>query len=250
MRNSNVDIVKPGPTLIEQAYDAILAAICDGRLAPGSRLNQDDLAARMGISRQPVGQALSVLKAQSFVRDTGRRGLIVAPLEREFLLSVYELREALDSLAASLAAQRCTPRDAAEGRKLVAEGRDAEKSGRVDSLIEADIRFHLWICRVAGNPLLAETMRLYWNHLRRAMAAVLRDPRHRTEIWDEHEAILEAIVGHDPAEASHRAAVHAREAGKTVARSLPAARAGVGARRVVALSDELPPASRRRKSSS
>src|SRR5437588_11460744 len=85
-------LVKAGPTLIEQAYDAILAAICDGRLAPGARLNQDDLAARMGISRQPVGQALSVLKAQSFVRDTGRRGLIVAPLEREFLHSVYELR--------------------------------------------------------------------------------------------------------------------------------------------------------------
>ena len=251
MRNSNVDIVKAGPTLIEQAYDAILAAICDGRLAPGARLNQDDLAARMGISRQPVGQALSVLKAQSFVRDTGRRGLIVAPLEREFLHSVYELREALDSLAASLAAQRCTPRDAAEGRKLVADGREAEKSGRVDSLIEADMRFHLWICRVAGNPLLAETMRLYWNHLRRAMAAVLRDPRHRTEIWDEHDAILEAIVANDAAGASHRAAAHAREAGKTVARSLPAAHVGPGTpRRVVALSDEPPPAPRRHKSSS
>src|SRR2546425_313148 len=155
MRNSNVDIVKVGPTLIEQAYDAILAAICDGRLAPGARLN------------------------------------------------------------------------------------------------EADMRFHLWICRVAGNPLLAETMRLYWNHLRRAMAAVLRDPRHRTEIWDEHDAILEAIVANDAAGASHRAAAHAREAGKTVARSLPATHVGPGtARRVVALSDEPQPASRRHKSSS
>jgi DNA-binding GntR family transcriptional regulator len=251
MRNSNVDMVKPGPTLIEQAYDAILAAICDGRLAPGARLNQDDLAARMGISRQPVGQALSVLKAQSFVRDTGRRGLIVAPLEREFLQSVYELREALDSLAATLAAQRCTPRDAAEGRKLVAEGRAAEKAGRIDSLIEADMRFHLWICRVAGNPLLAETMRLYWNHLRRAMGAVLQDPRHRTEIWDEHQAILGAIFARDPALASHQAAAHAREAGKTVARSLPPAHPGPGnARRVLALSGDLPPPPRRRKSSS
>src|SRR5438132_12598187 len=222
MRNANVDIVKAGPTLIEQAYDAILAAICDGRLAPGARLNQDDLAARMGISRQPVGQALSVLKAQSFVRDTGRRGLIVSPLEREFLHSVYDLREGFDSLAASLAAQRCTPRDAAEGRKLVADGREAEKSGRVDSLIEADMRFHLWICRVAGNPLLAETMRLYWNHLRLAMAAVLRHPRHRTEIWVEQDAILEANVGHDAGGAFHRDGAHSQADGKTVARSLRA----------------------------
>src|SRR5438445_8595717 len=180
MRHSTVQTLRPGPTLIEQAYEAILEAICSGRLAAGERLNQDALAARLGISRQPVGQALSVLKAQGFVRDTGRRGLIVAPLEREFLHSVYELREALDSLAASLAAQRCTPRDAAEGRKLVADGREAEKSGRVDSLTEADMRFHLWICRVAGHPLRAETMPLDWSHARRALGRAPRGPRHGT----------------------------------------------------------------------
>ena len=172
MRHSTVQTLKPGPTLIEQAYEAILEAICAGRLAAGERLNQDALAARLGISRQPVGQALSVLKAQGFVRDTGRRGLIVAPLEREFLRAIYELREALDSLAASLAAQRCQPGDAAEGRKLLAEGRRAARSGRVDAQIEADMRFHLWICQVAGNPLLSDTMRLYWSHLRRAMSEV------------------------------------------------------------------------------
>ena len=253
MRNTTVDSLKPAPTLIEQAYDAILAAIGDGRLAPGSRLNHDDLATRMGISRQPVGQALSILKAQGFVRDTGRRGLIVAPLEREFFRAIYELREALDSLAASLAAQRCTPRDVSEGRALIAEGREAVKSGRMELLVEADVRFHLWICRVAGNPLLADTLRLYWHHLRRAMGEVLRDTERHQGIWDEHEAILDAIVARNPTEASHLAMVHAREAGKDVARSIPATPAGLGrARGVVSLSDEPPPppaATRRRKSS-
>ena len=251
MRNA-IDSLKPGPTLIEQAYDAILAAICDGRLAPGTRLNQDDLAARMTISRQPVGQALSILKAQGFVRDTGRRGLIVAPLEREFFRAVYELREALDALAASLAAQRRTPRDATEGRELIEEGREAARAGRIEPLIEADVRFHLFLCRVAGNPLLADTLRLYWNHLRRAMGEVLQDPAHHQSIWDEHEAIFEAIVAHNPTEAGHRAAMHAREAGKTIARTMPAAPAGLGAARgFVALSDGPPAArpTRRRKSS-
>ena len=253
MRNTTVDSLTPGPTLIEQAYDAILAAIGDGRLAPGSRLNQDDLANRMGISRQPVGQSLSILKAQGFVRDTGRRGLIVAPLEREFFRAIYELREALDALAASLAAQRCTPREASEGRALIAEGRDAIRSGRMELLIEADVRFHLWICRVAGNPLLADTLRLYWHHLRRAMGDVLRDAGRHPGIWDEHEAVLEAIVALNPAEAGHRAMIHARAAGKEVARSIPAAPSGLGSARVVSLSDEPPPrpraAPRRRKSS-
>ena len=90
-----MDTLSTGPTLISQAYDAILAAICEGGLQPGERLNQDQLAARLRISRQPVGQALSILKAQGFVRDTGRRGLIVAPLEREFFSAIYQLREAL-----------------------------------------------------------------------------------------------------------------------------------------------------------
>jgi DNA-binding GntR family transcriptional regulator len=249
MRNSNVQTLKQGPTLIEQAYDAILDAICDGRLAPGARLNQDGLAARMGISRQPVGQALSILKAQNFVRDTGRRGLIVAPLEREFFRAAYELREALDALAASLAAQRCTPRDAAEGRRMVAEGRQALKSGRLEALVEADMEFHLWICGVAGNPLLADTIRLYWNHLRRAMGQVLQKPAQRQQVWNEHEAILDAVIAGDPAEASRRATTHAQRAGKDVASSI--APAGP-ARRTVTLSDEpsLPRAPRRRKASS
>jgi DNA-binding GntR family transcriptional regulator len=221
--HATLENLRAAPTLIEQAYDAILAAICDGRLAPAARLNQDLLAARLGISRQPVGQALTILRAQGFVRDTGRRGLIVAPLDPQFFRAIYELREALDSLAATLAAQRCTPADAAVGRKLVAEGRVAARRGRVAELIEAHMGFHMWICGVAGNPLLSETMRLYWNHLRRAMGEVLRDAAVRRRLWDEHQQLLRAIVSRDPAAAARRAVGHAREAGKTLARTLPAA---------------------------
>src|SRR3954464_15901094 len=115
-------MTSPPPTLIEQAYEAILGAICDGRLAPSTRINQDELAGSLGISRQPVGHALSLLKWQGFVRDTRRRGRIGAPIDPGFFRAIYEVREALDSLAASLAAQRCARADAAEGRKLLAEG--------------------------------------------------------------------------------------------------------------------------------
>src|SRR5262249_4502416 len=131
MRNKEITRVSQGPTLLEQAYDAILGAICDGRLPPGERLNQDELAAQLQISRQPVGQALSLLRSQGFVRDNGRRGLIVAPLERDFFIAIYQLREALDPLAARLAAERCTPADGAEGSRILAEGRRALRAGNV-----------------------------------------------------------------------------------------------------------------------
>lgn len=220
MRDATFDKFEPGPTLIERAYQSILAAICDGRLAPSLRLNQDLLAARLGISRQPVGQALSILRAQGFVRDNRRRGLVVAPLEPEFFSAIYELRESLDALGATLAAQRCTPEDYAEGRKIVGAGRAAARTGSVEERIDVDMEFHLWICRVSGNPLLTETMRLYWNHLRRAMGEVLRNRLRSRQIWDEHEGILEAIGSRDPRAAARRATLHVQRAAESMARTI------------------------------
>lgn len=216
-----MDVLVQGPTLIEQTYTSLLNAICDGRIQPGERLNQDELAGRMGVSRQPVGQALSILKTQGFVRDAGRRGLIVAPLERDFFRSIYELREAIDPMAARLAARRGAQDRAAEGRQLVAAGRQAVKAGSIEALITADMQLHMWIYDLAGNPLLVDTMRLYWNHLRRAMAEVLRPPESRKRVWDEHEAIVKALLDRDAAAAERHALRHVRDAAQRVPDAIP-----------------------------
>jgi DNA-binding GntR family transcriptional regulator len=215
--------LNPGPTLIERAYDAILDAICSGQLPPGERLNQDELAAKLHISRQPVGQALGILKSQGFVRDNGRRGLLVAPLEREFFRAIYQLREALDAMAARLAAERCTPADATTGRRLLTEGKKALAGGHLEALIEADLAFHMWMYEVAGNPLLVETMRLYWNHLRRPMGEILRYPTSRGLLWEEHQRILTAIVDGDADDAAACALAHAHDAAKRIVDLIPLA---------------------------
>ena len=93
------------PRMMEQVYGTILDAICDGRLAPGERLAQEGIAEKLNVSRQPVGQALMLLKSQGFVCKSGRRGLMVSPLEEDFVRSLYEFRCALDRLAARLAAK-------------------------------------------------------------------------------------------------------------------------------------------------
>src|SRR5947199_7651634 len=93
------------PDLTEQVYQRLLYAICDGELTPGARLTQEDLAATLGVSRQPVLQALRLLKKEGFVSDAGRRGLRVAPLEAQAITQVYEVRAVLDGLAARRAAQ-------------------------------------------------------------------------------------------------------------------------------------------------
>src|ERR1700750_2701419 len=82
MRNAKIEGLPAAPTLIDRAYEAILSAIREGRLAPGVRLNQDELAATLTISRQPVGPALTILKSQGFLRDNGRRRGVRAPARR------------------------------------------------------------------------------------------------------------------------------------------------------------------------
>jgi DNA-binding GntR family transcriptional regulator len=209
-----------GPTLIEQTYTLILDGICAGRLQPGERLNQDELAARMNVSRQPVGQAMSILKSQGFVRDAGRRGLIVAPIEQDFFRTIYELREAIDPMAARLTAERGADEGIAAGEQLVAKGRQAIESGSVQDLVAADMEFHLWICRLAGNPLLVETVSHYWNHLRRAMGEVLRPTQYREQTWKEHEAIFRAIAARDTKAAEECALRHVKGAAERVVASL------------------------------
>jgi DNA-binding GntR family transcriptional regulator len=216
-----IHLPQAAPSLYEQVYASILEAICGGLLRPGDRINQDELAAHLNVSRQPVTQALTVLRTQDFVQDTGRRGLVVTPLRRSFFKSLYELRESLDPMAARLAARNAAGLSRASAQALLAQGRLALAGGSVPEMTSADVAFHMWIYEAAGNPLLTETLRLYWHHLRRAMVAVVEPLQGRTLVWDEHERILEAVLGCDEQQAQTLSLLHIQEAAQRVMQSLP-----------------------------
>jgi DNA-binding GntR family transcriptional regulator len=209
------------PPLHEQVYASILEAICGGVMRSGERINQDELAARLKVSRQPVTQALTVLRKQDFVQDTGRRGLIVAPLRRSFFESLYQLRESLDPMAARLAARHHGRISAASAQALLKSGQDALEQGDVATLTSADMAFHMWIYEASDNPLLAEMLRMYWHHLRRSMVAVVGPSHDRRRVWEEHAQILAAILRGDEARAEQLSLQHIREAAERVVQSLP-----------------------------
>lgn len=209
------------PSLYEQVYTAILEAICGGTLRPGDRINQDELAARLDVSRQPVTQALTVLRSQDFVQDTGRRGLVVTPLRKSFFKALYELRESLDPMAAKLAARNSASLSRGDAEALLARGRLAVQGGSVAELTRADVAFHMWIYEAAGNPLLTETLRLYWHHLRRAMVAVVEPSQGRELVWDEHQHILAAVLGGNEQAAERLSLLHIQEAAQRVMQRLP-----------------------------
>jgi DNA-binding GntR family transcriptional regulator len=189
--------LKPQRTLVEQAYDTILDAICDGSLAPNERLTQDELAVRLNVSRQPVLSALGLLRQQGFVIDHGRRGVAVAPVDPARFDAIYQIRAALEPLAVRLATERMTPELIERGRRIVAQGRKVAAAGDAKAALQADVDFHMFIYEASGNPLIAEAMQLHWQHLRRAMGEVLRRPRMTQQVWSEHAAVMEAMAAGD-----------------------------------------------------
>ena len=210
------------PGLVEQAYDAILEAISVGRLAPRERLTQERIAERLAVSRQPIGQALGLLKAQGFVCEAGRRGVMVAPVERDFVEAFYEFRGAVDALAVEAAAARPSKTLAARGRAIVAKGRAATETGPVSALAAADMAFHKLLYETAGNPIVIDAMSHTWHHGRRAISAVISlDDDWPTRIWDEHAAILEAMLEGDGPRAAELARAHVRDASTALIARLP-----------------------------
>ncbi len=204
------------PDLVERVHRQLLDAICSGELAPGARITQEGVAASLNVSRQPVHQALRLLKKEGFVVDAGRRGVMVSDPDGRALEQLYQIRSVLDGLAARLAAQAGKPLDAA----LIEAGRRSLKGRNVLDMIRSDMQFHQAMYAAAGNPLIAESAGRYWQHIGRAMGVALGPQRMGASVWDEHEAILKAINRGDAARAELLARGHCEAAGRTLSGQL------------------------------
>ncbi len=208
------------PSLVDQVVEAIVSEIVEGVLPADTRLIQDDLARAYGVSRQPVQQALLLLRNQGIVRDAPGRGFVVAPLDPVFVRNLYEVRAALEGLAARLAAQINAERARREGPRHIVEGRAAIERGSMADQIAADMGFHAFVGELSDNPLIGEIAVPHRSYLRRVMADVLREHEKMSEnVWHEHEAILDAIMAGDAEKAESLSRSHVlRAAGVYVGR--------------------------------
>ena len=169
------------PNLIEQVHLRLVDAIADGTLAPGERLTQEEVAQRLSVSRQPVSHALQLLKRQGLAVEIGKRGLAVAPVEPNRMRDLYQVRGALDGLAARLAAERVSGRprpgsgdgwpEASPRRGLGPwRGRPRPRMDRKGR------RLPLGDLRPFRQPRDCEIGRAAWPHFKRSMGASLIDP--------------------------------------------------------------------------
>jgi DNA-binding GntR family transcriptional regulator len=212
-----MDAIAPSKSLVEKTYDALLDAICTGVLKPGDRLAQDELAEMLNVSRQPVNSAIAMLKTQRFVKDTGRRGVIVAPVDRRLFDSIYQFRAAVEPLAVQLATPRLGALQIIHGRAIVERGTALMQAGDAKGVLEADIEFHTLIYELSDNQIIIDTMRLNWQHLRRSMGEVLRFPGMTFQVWKEHRQIFETMVAGDAATAADLMRKHILDAPRRIA---------------------------------
>ncbi len=213
--------LQPQPSLVDQVYEAILSEVSSGKFGRDARLIQEEIAAKLGVSRQPVQQALLLLRNHGILRDAPGRGLMVAPLEAEFVRNLYEVRGALDGLASGKAAERGQQIAAKDGPALIVRGREAVTSGSIAKMISADMDFHFFLYGLSQNPLIAETSLPHWSYLRRVMGEVLLHGETPAEIWDQHEAILNAVIAGDANQAERLARDHISQASETLTSRMP-----------------------------
>lgn len=205
-------ILEAQPKLVEQVHKAILSEIAEGKLRPGARVIQEQIAQELGVSRQPVQQALVLLRNQGVLRDAPGRGLQVAPLDLEYVQHMYDVRAVIEGLAFRKAAENYSEKMEARGQGLIRAGRQAIKAGSVSDMIAADMDFHDFIYELSANPLVAPAMEAHWTNTQRVMGEVLmRDDKPR-DIWDEHEAMLATVAHGDGEQAEQLARKHIQHA--------------------------------------
>lgn len=189
--------------VLEQLRDRILS----GAVGGGDRLVEGRLSEELGVSRMPVREALRQLAAEGLVTIEPRRGASVTQYSDDQVRELVEVRATLEGLNAKLAAKRHDPAQIAELQTILSEGvRLAAESGDALTLVRLNQRFHDALANVASNSVLRDMMRSL-----RARTALLFAPVNRTrgkQNWDEHAAILRAVIDGDAELASLLAARH------------------------------------------
>jgi DNA-binding GntR family transcriptional regulator len=213
--------------LREIVTSELRAAILAGRYKPGQRLIEDRLAADFGVSRNPVREALRSLAAEGLVLLTARRGATVAAPSAEDAREMIEVRATLEGLNARHAARRRDPAVIALLSEVLRQGTEAAAGGALDALPDLNARFHDALAAAGSNRVLGDLMRSL--RLRTGTVFAPLGAWRARETWEEHAAILKAVIAGDEALSALLAERHVMRAGDDFMRSTGEAEAGAAA---------------------
>jgi len=213
-------------SLADQAYSAIRVWILTGRLAPGERVTVRPIADELGLSPTPINTALAALARDGVLESRLHRGFFVPELSRDDMREIYEMREALDSVAVRRAALSLERQSiSAELTSYCDRQQERLLAGDIDGYRDEDLAFHRAIWRLCGNERLRRAGEKLLDQMRLGNAVSSRRPGRGDQSVDEHRALVAAIAAGDGETAERAAREHIRCTARLFEQALDA---GVG----------------------
>jgi len=208
-----VRVAIPSRSSAAEAYELLLSDIEDGRLPPGTRLREAELAERLAISRTPVREALKRLELQGLVAHELHHGAVVAALEYGQVTEMYALREVLEGTTARLAAQHATAVEIGVLERMVESDRGLVAQSWL--LAQTNRRFHQQLRDTASNRYLSKALEALRLSLALLAGTTLGAPGRAAQSVEEHGAIVARIAARDPDGAEQAARQHILNAFRT-----------------------------------
>jgi len=186
-------------TLAERAFDALHAAIVNGDIAPGERLQIEKIAAMLGMSHLPIREAIRRLESVGLVAHIPHRGASVADLSLEDLRELYEARLLLEPAIIARAAYNFTEQDAAAARAALARLAEAERDRASAEIWAAHTEFHFALYRPSHATWLLHLVQPLWDSSQRYRMTIapLSSEQRRREAQREHKQMLAACTSGD-----------------------------------------------------
>ena len=186
------------PTSTQHAVlDELRLWIHNGRLQPGAKVLQEDVAEELGTSVVPVREALKTLQSEGLLVHHPNRGFFVTKLSEEELVELCAIRSALESLAVERALVSLDDDALAHMDELIVAMEDADKRDEIDNLIRLDRAFHFVLFTASNSPQLLRMIEMTWDQSDAYRSAFFVDPSHRSATHREHRHIVEATRNGD-----------------------------------------------------
>lgn len=199
------------PSLHGRVVDELRQRILSRRLKAGERLVEERLAEELGVSRNPVREAIRVLASEGLVEVNARRGASVINMTMQEARETVEVRALLEGQNARLAARRHDKQVIKRIEAVLNKGTLAVTHGRVEQLSDLNQQFHRELAAAGQNTVLGDLLKRLRE--RTAMLFSPTDPGQQRRAWDEHAGILRAIINGDERLAATLAAEHVMRAG-------------------------------------
>ncbi len=183
--------------LSESLRELIEEEVATGKLAPGTHLDEIELASRFGVSRTPIREVLSLLAGEGLLEIRPRRGAVVARLTPQRRVEMFEVMAELEAMCARLAARRISVEEFAELETSHEACRAAAEASDADAYFYANERFHLAVYSASHNSFLTDEAQSLQRRLRPYRRLQLRVRNRVTVSFSEHQAVLDALRSGD-----------------------------------------------------